>query len=85
MLYGPCAITSPSQQSAQMAQLASMELFQCLYFKNAVGHEAGVAGEASDARDRVEGVVVGIRSNGINIFVPRYVCILWLTIYAMQE
>ena len=57
-------------QSAQMAQLASMELFQCLYFKNAVGREAG------DARDRVEGVVVRIRPNGVNIFVPRYTCIV---------
>ncbi len=52
-----------SMQSAQMAQLASTELFQCLYFSS-LGSE--------EARDRVEGVVVGLRSNGLTVMVPRY-------------
>ncbi len=55
-----------SIQSAQMAQLSSTELFQCLYFSSL---------KPGEARDRVEGVIVGLRSNGITVMVPRCVCV----------
>lgn len=53
-----------------MAQLASTELFQCLYFSSLRSGGDGDVGE--EARDRVEGMVVGIRSNGISVLVPRW-------------
>ncbi|XP_064382954.1 DIS3-like exonuclease 1 [Halichondria panicea] len=50
-------------RSAQLAQLSSTELFQCLYFSSL---------KPGEARDRVEGVIVGLRPNGITVMVPRY-------------
>ncbi len=52
-----------------MAQLSSTELFQCLYFSSLKPGEAR-------ARDRVEGVIIGLRSNGITVMVPRCVSLI---------
>ncbi len=49
-------------QSAQLAQDASTELFQLLYFK----------GEEGARRSEVTGVVYAIRSHGVMVLVPRY-------------
>ena len=58
-------------KSAQLAQLASMELFQCLYFASMKAHLDDGAGVNTGGRDKLEGVVVGIRTNGVMVFIPR--------------
>ena len=67
MCYAQCL--SPSQ-CAQLAQMASVELFQALYFKQQRGREGG---EGGGGREDVRGVVFALRDNGVMVFVPRWV------------
>lgn len=57
----PCLLL-PLPQSAQLAQIASTELFQALFFSS---HEK------ADERCVVEGVVYAIHTKGVRVQVPR--------------
>lgn len=48
-----------------------MELFQCLYFASMRSHQDDGAGVSDRGRDKLEGVVVGIRANGVMVYIPR--------------
>ena len=52
----------PAPQSAQLAQIASTELFQSLYFSR---HER------VEERCVVEGVVYATLAKGVRVYVPR--------------
>ena len=50
-------------QAAQLAQMASTELFQALYF----------TGQQDSSRREVGGVIYALRTNGVLVFIPRLV------------
>lgn len=59
-----CSHINDKHRSAQNAQKDSQELFQALFFRNKDPEE--------DERCTVDGVVHGLRSNGVLVFIPRY-------------
>ena len=60
-------------QSSQLAQIASVQLFQCLYFSS---HQTQSTDRGALSEDRsrcdVTGTVIRITENGIVVFVARY-------------
>lgn len=52
-------------QAAQRSQKQSTELFQCLYFKD--------RDPETEERRIADGVIYSIRTNGVLVFIPRYV------------
>ena len=66
-LYYICIIVCMCVQSAQIAQMASTELFQALYFKSLAS--GGELGESNKCE--VEAIVYSILSKGVMVFVPR--------------
>lgn len=52
-------------QAAQNSQKQSTELFQCMYFKD--------KDPETEERCISDGVIYSIRTNGVLVFIPRYV------------
>lgn len=52
-------------QAAQHSQKQSTELFQCMYFKD--------KDPENEERCISDGVIYSIRTNGVLVFIPRYV------------
>ena len=52
-------------QAAQHSQKQSTELFQCMYFKD--------KDPETEERCISDGVIYSIRTNGVLVFIPRYV------------
>lgn len=61
----PCFKVVLLLQAAQHAQKQSTELFQCMYFKD--------KDQENEERCVSEGVIYSIRTNGVLVFIPRYV------------
>ncbi|PAA50554.1 hypothetical protein BOX15_Mlig033243g2 [Macrostomum lignano] len=62
-LEAQCCLMNERHRAAQHAQMASMQLFQCLFFR---------ARPPTDPLRLVEAVVCQVRDSSIGVFVPRY-------------
>ncbi|XP_078097275.1 DIS3-like exonuclease 1 isoform X1 [Mustelus asterias] len=58
-----CQHINNKNRAAQRVQKQSIELFQCMYFKDK---------DPSDERYTADGIIYSIRANGVLVFVPRY-------------
>ncbi|XP_060708913.1 DIS3-like exonuclease 1 isoform X1 [Hemiscyllium ocellatum] len=58
-----CQHINNKNRAAQYVQKQSIELFQCMYFKDK---------DPSDERCIADGIIYSIRANGVLVFVPRY-------------
>ncbi|XP_048418764.1 DIS3-like exonuclease 1 isoform X3 [Stegostoma tigrinum] len=58
-----CQHINNKNRAAQCVQKQSIELFQCMYFKDK---------DPSDERCIADGIIYSIRANGVLVFVPRY-------------
>ncbi|XP_067827366.1 DIS3-like exonuclease 1 isoform X1 [Heptranchias perlo] len=59
-----CHHINNKNRAAQRVQKQSVELFQCMYFKD--------KDPSSDDRCTSDGIIYSIRANGVLVFVPRY-------------
>lgn len=59
-----CHHINKKNRAAQRVQKQSVELFQCMYFKD--------KDSTSDERCVADGIIYSIRANGVLVFVPKY-------------